>query len=168
MFMRVNFCPSRASSLLALVAAWSVCLSASGQEPPGIQEKPPATPSKEELEKKFQDTLRGATLSGHFTDDNKPQAAAKDEKYTIDSVTKLPGDYWLFTARIQYGDHDATLPLPLRVLWAGDTPVITLDSVPIPGFGTFSARVMIHDGRYAGTWSGATHGGLLFGRVTKQ
>lgn len=132
-------------------------------------EKAAAAPSKAELEKKFQETLSGATLVGHFTE--KGEAGGKlpkEEKYTIESVTKLQGDYWLFKSRIQYGDHDVTLPLPLRVLWAGDTPVITLDKVPVPGLGTFTARVMIYDGQYAGSWSGGDHGGLLFGKVVKE
>lgn len=143
---------------------------AQAEDAPMVKEKEAAAaPSKAELEKKFQETLSGATLVGHFTE--KSQAAGKlpkEEKYTIESVTKLQGDYWLFKSRIQYGDHDVTLPLPLRVLWAGDTPVITLDQVPVPGLGTFTARVMIHDGQYAGTWSGGDHGGLLFGKVVKE
>src|SRR5207253_645672 len=87
--------------------------------------------------------------------------------YTIKQAKKLPGDYWLIEARIQYGNHDATLPLPLKILWAGDTPVITLTDFPVPGFGTFTARVLIYDNQYAGTWSGAGHGGQLFGKVVR-
>jgi hypothetical protein len=138
-------------------------------EPPKAAEKTSTAPSKEQLEKKFQETLTAATLTGHFTDQNKPQGALpKEEKYTIESVTKLQDDYWLFKSRIQYGEHDVTLPLPLRVVWAGDTPVITLDKVPVPGFGTFTCRVMIYDDKYAGMWEGANHGGLLFGKITRE
>jgi hypothetical protein len=123
-----------------------------------------------QLEKKFQETLTGATLTGHFTDQSKPGGALpKEEKYTIESVSKLKDDYWLFKSRIQYGEHDVTLPLPLRVVWAGDTPVITLDKVPVPGLGTFTCRVMIYDDKYAGTtWDGGDHGGLLFGKITRD
>jgi hypothetical protein len=124
--------------------------------------------SQEELEKKFQVTLSGATLQGHFTSSRDENAAAsKEDKYTIASVTKLQGDVWLFNARIQYGAHDVTLPLPLRVVWAGDTPVITLDKFPVPGMGEFTARVMVFDNQYAGMWDGGNHGGLLFGKITK-
>lgn len=130
---------------------------------------PKATMTQAELEKQFEETLSGATLTGHFTDQTQPAGALpKEEKYTIESVTKLKDDYWVFTSRIQYGTHDVTLPLPLRVVWAGDTPVITLDKVPVPGFGTFTCRVMIYDNKYAGTWDGANHGGLLFGKITKE
>jgi len=52
-------------------------------------------------------------------------------------------------------------------LWSGNTPVITLDNLWIPGMGTFSARVLIHQGRYAGTWSHGDKGGHLFGRIEK-
>lgn len=132
--------------------------------------KTKAPPSKKDLEKKFQETLSGATLTGHFTSGMGDLASAKEEKYGIESVTKLPGggDLWLFNARIQYGEHDVTLPLPLRVVWAGDTPVITLDKFHVPGFGQFTARVMIFDGKYSGMWDGGNHGGMLFGKITKE
>jgi hypothetical protein len=54
-------------------------------------------------------------------------------------VTKLKGDTWLFTARIQYGKHDLTVPMPLEVQWAGDTPMITLTDFKILGHGPFGA-----------------------------
>ena len=79
----------------------------------------------------------------------------------------MQGDIWLFTARIQYGSHDVTIPLPLRVVWAGDTPIITLDKMPILGIGSFTARVMIFNDQYAGMWDGGNHGGLMFGKITK-
>ena len=92
----------------------------------------------------------------------------KEDKYTIESVTKGPGDLWWFKARIQYGGHDVTVPsLPLKVLWAGDTPVITVDKMPFPGLGTYTARVLIYDNKYVGTWDGANHGGTLFGKIVK-
>ncbi len=132
--------------------------------------KAPPPPSKEELQKKFQETLSGVTMTGHFTSGKGDLASAKEEKYGIESVTKLPGDgdLWLFNARIQYGEHDVTLPLPLRVVWAGDTPVITLDKFDVPGIGQFTARVMIFDGKYSGMWDGGNHGGMLFGKITKD
>jgi hypothetical protein len=92
--------------------------------------------------------------------------ALKEEKYTLGKVEKLRDDYWQFNVRIQYGEKDATLPLPLQVQWAGDTPIITLTKQLVPGFGTFTARVLIYDDHYAGFWSGGDHGGHLFGRIT--
>jgi hypothetical protein len=126
-------------------------------------------PTQAELEQKFQDTLSGSTFQGHFTNNRDPNGISpKEDKYTIDSVKKLQGDIWLFTARIQYEKHDVSLPLPLRVVWAGDTPVITLDKMPVPGMGSFTARVMIFDNQYAGMWDGGDHGGLLFGKIVKE
>ena len=119
-----------------------------------------------DAEKKFQQTLSGATLIGRYTEGD--EAAPKQDRYTIKSLTKLSDKLWLFQARIQYGEHDITLPLPLRVEWAGATPVITLDNVPAPPLGVFSARVLIFDDQYAGVWSGGDHGGQLFGRIQKE
>ena len=125
--------------------------------------KPPAA---EALEKQFEQTLSGATLDGHFTTGKGGQL--REEKYTISKVSKMGGDTWLFSTRIQYGDHDVTVPLPLTVKWAGDTPVITLTDFSIPGMGTFTARVLIYRDQYAGTWSGGKAGGELFGRIVRS
>jgi hypothetical protein len=127
-----------------------------------------SVPNREALEKEFAEKMSGATLAGHFTDRTRENARLPhEEKYTLGKVTKLASDYWLFAARIQYGDHDVTLPLSLRVVWAGDTPVITLDKAPIPGFGTFTCRVMVFGDQYAGTWDGGDHGGHLFGKIVR-
>jgi hypothetical protein len=120
------------------------------------------------LDKKFAETLSGVTLVGFHTDSNKPAGKLTEERYSIRSVSKLKDDYWLFKARIKYGKHDVTVPLSLQVKWAGDTPVITLTDLDIPLLGKFSARVLFYDGTYAGTWSGAKHGGHLFGKIEKD
>ncbi len=57
------------------------------------------------------------------------------------------------------------MPLEFKILWSGNTPVMTLDALWIPGMGTFDARVMIHNGRYAGTWQHDKVGGHLFGKI---
>ncbi len=135
-------------------------------EPPA--DKPAAKPlSQEELEKQFEETMSGATLVGTFTL-GKPDGKLNEEKYTIESVKKLKNGKWQFKSRIQYGGKDMTVPLALDVQWAGDTPVITLTDMPVPGFGTFTSRVLIYRGEYAGTWSGGDHGGHLFGRIIKK
>jgi hypothetical protein len=53
----------------------------------------------------------------------------------------------------------------VEVKWAGKTPVITLDNITIPGLGTFSSRVVIDQGKYAGTWKHDDVGGHLFGKL---
>lgn len=34
--------------------------------------------------------------------------------------------------------------------------------------GTYTARVVVYCGQYAGTWSGRNGGGKLFGRIVKK
>jgi len=139
------------------------------KSPDAVANKPAttATPDRAALERQFEETLSGATLEGTFTTTGKEDQGLSREKYTLGKVKKVKDDYWLFETRIQYGDHDVTLPLSLQVQWAGDTPVITLTDALVPGFGTFTARVLIYRGQYAGTWSGGDHGGHLFGKIVK-
>lgn len=121
-----------------------------------------------ELERKFEESMQNVTLVGFFTDSNAEAQDLKEDRYVIESVTKGKNDYWVFRAKIQYGGRDVEMGMPLEVKWAGDTPMITLNKIPIPELGTFSARVIFYDGRYAGTWSGADHGGHMFGRIEKN
>jgi hypothetical protein len=125
-------------------------------------------PTQAELEKAFSEKMTNAALVGHFTDRTREKAALKEEKYSLGKVAKVNGDRWLIEARIQYGQHDVTVPLTLRVVWAGDTPVITLDDFLVPGFGRFTCRVMIFGDQYAGTWDGGDHGGHLFGKIVRD
>jgi len=60
------------------------------------------------------------------------------------------------------------VPLPLEVKWSGDTPVITLTNFTIPALGTFTSRVLIYNGKYAGTWTHGKVGGHLFGTIEKM
>lgn len=110
--------------------------------------------------------MAGATFAGRFSSNKSDKMSA--ERYTVSSVTKLAGDLWTINARIQYGSHDVTVPVPMRVLWAGDTPVLTMTDAGIPGMGTFTARVLIYRDQYAGTWSSEKgSGGQLFGRLER-
>jgi hypothetical protein len=128
------------------------------------------TPPREELEKTFQKMLSGATLEGTFTNTAEGFDPTKlsPEKYVLGKVKKVRGDYWLIPARIQYGAHDVTLPLILPVRWAGDTPMIVVDEVGLPGFGTVSARVMFFADHYAGYWKHGKSGGHLFGVIRQD
>ena len=125
-------------------------------------------PDRAALEKNFQETMANAVLTGSFTVDGKPDA--KSERYEIGAVTNQGNGIWAIAARIQYGENDVTVPVIVEVKWAGDTPVITLDQLTIPGLGTFDARVLVHrtgteQARYAGTWQHGKVGGCLFGTV---
>ncbi len=147
-----------------LTALAFISFSARGEEP-----KPAEKPDQAALDKKFEQTMNNVTLVGTFTvKANKDTDKLHKERYVISSVKKVDGDSWLFMARIQYGNNDATIPLVLQVKWAGDTPVITLDKFKVPGFGTFSARIVIYDNQYAGMWDGGDHGGQMFGKIEKN
>lgn len=97
-----------------------------------------------------------------------PELTLRDEEYTISGALPLGGDLWVITSRIRYGDKDVTVPVPVAVKWAGDTPVITLDTITIPGLGTFSSRVVLDGDRYAGTWQHDDVGGHMFGRIERR
>ena len=127
-----------------------------------------AKPNKQELYKKLESLLTNAKLAGNFTISGKDMKDFPKEEYTILSATKAEqGEMWLLKARIKYGGHDVTVPFPIEILFAGKTPVMTLDNITIPGLGTFSARVVLHDGKYAGTWQHDKVGGHLFGSIEK-
>jgi hypothetical protein len=114
--------------------------------------------------------LSHATLIGHFTVTGDEQAtgeAAKltPERYELGEAKHLGSNQWMIQSRIRYGEHDVTVPLTLPIRWAGDTPMICVDDLPIPGIGTFTARVMMYRNHYAGFWTGKDHGGHLFGII---
>jgi hypothetical protein len=126
-------------------------------------------PTRDELEARFKAVLTQATLTGRWCGikDGK-LGSEKEDKYTITAVTKIGGDAWMIHARIQYGQKDFVAPIPVLVKWAGDTPVLTLDNVGLPGGESYSARVLIYQKTYAGTWSGGDHAGLLSGIITNE
>ena len=134
-----------------------------------LDEAPPAaqiSAEKQKLYDLFEKKMTNVKFTGNFTVLGKQQDNLPKESYTIVSVKKLAeGELWLFTARVQFGGRDVTLPMPLQVQWAGTTPVITLTNVLIPGLGTFSSRVVIYKNKYAGTWTHGDVGGHLFGTI---
>jgi hypothetical protein len=147
----------------------------SAADPVVKQDKPEAAPeakpapklSQAELEQEFEKSMSGCVLIGRFTVVGREDQAPKEERYTITKVKKQDDGEWIFLTRIQYGKNDTQLPLKLKVEWADDTPVITLTDLTIPGMGTFTSRVLIYRGWYAGTWQHGKVGGHLFGRIEK-
>ena len=126
-----------------------------------------ADEAQAERHKKLEALLTNARLTGNFTITGKDKDFPKEE-YTILSAEKAEeGEFWLLRARIKYGGKDTTVPVPIEILWAGKTPVMTLDNLTLPGLGTFSARVVLHDDKYAGTWQHDKVGGHLFGTISK-
>ncbi|MES2595652.1 MAG: hypothetical protein V4662_09975 [Verrucomicrobiota bacterium] len=149
----------------ALLVLGSATLSV-GQEvkKDGVEAAGGAT--QEALEAEFIKTMTNATMSGRWSGILEGELTPeKTDSYEIISVAKVNGDNWLINARIRYGKLDLVAPIPLQVKWAGDTAVICVTDMPIPGSGTYSARVLIYKGTYAGTWSGGGHGGLMSGLI---
>ena len=125
-----------------------------------------AASEQEKLEKAFAEKMTGSTLVGRFSS-NKSDKLNQD-RYTIAKVSKLAGDVWIWQARIQYGEHDIDVPVPVKMMWAGDTPVITLTDAGVPGMGKFTVRILFYRDEYAGTWSNDHGGGgQMFGRIEK-
>jgi hypothetical protein len=139
---------------------------------PGSVARSPATQADREAA--FAKLLSNATLDGNFTMTDAGTVSGNNatklnhDKYTLGEVKKLAGNQWQITTRIEYGDHDFTVPLTLPVEWAGDTPVIVVDNVGLPGLGTVSARVMFFADHYAGFWQHGTRTGHLFGVIRHE
>jgi hypothetical protein len=163
----------RVTSAAALVVVWSSRALSQDAVPAAAPADEQAAPVAEaaatqEQIAKLEKMLSGATLVGQFTVNGRDEARTNPERYELRSVKHMQGNTWLVTARIKYGDHDVTVPLPLPIRWAGDTPMITLDKFTVPGMGAWSARVMFYEGRYMGYWFSAEHpehGGYLFGKI---
>jgi hypothetical protein len=117
--------------------------------------------------RQFTETMSGVTLVGYSTRLNR-EGLSKEERYRIDKISHVTGDTWLFQTRLQYDGRDIPVPIPLTIKWAGDTPVITMTDLSIPGVGSYTARVVLYRGQYAGTWSGKDVGGQLFGKIVRQ
>jgi hypothetical protein len=138
-------------------------------DPPKAKEAEAAVPDRATLEKRFSELLSNATMLGTYTTDgvdmDKPP---KPDGYEIESATKLDkGDYWVILAKMKYGENSVKIPVTVRILWAGDTPVLTLTDLTIPGLGTFTCRLLFYGDRYAGTWQHGDHGGHMWGKIEK-
>jgi hypothetical protein len=120
-------------------------------------------------EKKFAEALSGAVLVGTFSIDGvKVDKFPLQERYELKSVEKTKDGLWTFTARVTYLKQDVTLPITVPVVWAGDTPMVSLSNSTLPGLGNqLSAKVIFDAGRYAGTWQHGKFGGHLWGRIER-
>ena len=166
---------TRSRLLLPLLPALALAVLAGGLSmlssalPAAAEDATPATPNRAKLEKKFRETLNGATMLGRWREVKEGSLGEeKEERYTIRGVTKGTGDIWILLAQVQFGKKDVTLPVPVNVHWAGDTPVISITNAGLPGLGTYTARVLIYDNLYTGTWSGPGHGGFLSGTILRE
>lgn len=129
-----------------------------------------------ERERAFAERMQNVDLVGHFTIEGiegleDVEGVSRDknpERYEIASVSKLEGegDRWRFDVRVVYMTVDVTLPVVVPIVWAGDTPMVSITDFELPGLGDqFGARVLFYDERYAGTWDHGPYGGLMYGVI---
>ena len=126
----------------------------------------------EERDTRFATMIEGAEFLGEFNivapdgTVNKPQT----DEYAVSKLERGEGGTWVFHYSMSYGGgNKATLPIPVVVEWAGDTPVLTMTDQALEGLGTFSVRILLYDDLYAGTWSsGGKIGGHMWGRIVKN
>lgn len=147
------------------LSAVAVVVSALALSPACGRKQPPATEA--DRDRNFQEMLTNVTLVGRSTS-LKREGLSGEERYVIDKVSKVTGNTWLFHTRLKYGPKEIPVPIPINIEWAGDTPMISLTDLSIPGVGTYTARVLLYRGQYAGTWSGKDVGGQLFGRIVRN
>mgnify|MGYP003994195811 CR=1 FL=1 len=164
--MEKNIFNKSLAMIICLLFLLPLAVAQGVDEPPQPTGPPQVSVEKQKLYDLFEKKMTNIKFTGNFTVLGKQQNNLAKESYTIVSVKKLTeGELWMFTARVQFGGRDITLPMPLQVQWAGTTPVITLTNVLIPGLGTFSSRVVIYKNKYAGTWTHGDVGGHLFGTI---
>ena len=117
-------------------------------------------------ETEFQQMMTNVVLQGFFTVGDGKELY--DDRYVIDSVTKVKDGVWRFAARVQYNKKDIAVSINVPVYFAGETPVISLTRQAVQGLGTYDTRLVIYKGGYAGTWGGGATGGKMFGNIVKN
>ena len=144
--------------LVAVGVGWLLAASGAGRA------ADPA--SLTELERVFAERMQNVALEGHFTIEGRERRDSNAELYEISKVTKLEGDRWRFDVNLTYGNVDVTLPVVVPIVWAGDTPMVSITDFAIPGLGEeFGARGIFYDDRYAGTWDHGQYGGMMYGTI---
>jgi hypothetical protein len=131
------------------------------------RESPPGADVQAERDRAFEEMMTNVSLVGQSTSFDR-EGIAGNEEYVIEKVSRIAGDRWLFHTTLKLGSGDVTVPIPITILWAGDTPVITLTDLSIPGLGSYSARVLLFRDHYAGTWTGEEGGGHVFGDIVRR
>lgn len=93
----------------------------------------------------------------------------KPDRYQIARAVPKGGEKWDIVWKVRHQGKLVDYPFPAVVKFAGDVAVLVLDEVPVGDGGTWSARVMFHDGVYTGRWWNATgKGGTVSGVVKRE
>ena len=152
---------------LYLMLTWGVCLLSVTLAVRAEDTQPAAEVEMTVEEQAFAKLLTGADLVGSFTLDGRDGAPQQD-RYSITKATKVKGNNWVIYARIKYGEVDITVPVAVKVDWAGKTPVLSVNDLKIPGLGSeFGSAIVFQGDRYAGTWDHGKIGGHMWGRVER-
>jgi hypothetical protein len=121
-----------------------------------------------EVERRFVERMRDASLVGSFTLDGQDSSPPRADRYDITSVDKVGDDLWRFNANIGCCGIAGSIPIVVPMRWVGDTPMIMMTNTALPGVGTFTVRVFFYEDRYAGFWKRGDTGGFMSGRVENQ
>src|SRR5689334_19770065 len=103
----------------------------------GAVESTPKNRSAPELmtdrERQLKEKLSNCVFNGRWCLIEKGKLTQEyEDTYTIEGAAKTAKGGWLVYARVEYAGRSFTLPVPVRLTWAGETPVVTLDRVSIP------------------------------------
>ena len=145
--------------LVAVGVGWLLAASGAGRA------ADPA--SLTELERVFAERMQNVALEGHFTIEGRERRDGNPELYEISRGHE--------NSRETGGDSTSTSPMAMStrpllvvvpIVWAGDTPMVSITDFAIPGLGEeFGARVIFYDDRYAGTWDHGQYGGMMYGTI---
>ena len=144
--------------IVVFALGWIVAITGTGQAVEFVE--------LTDLERAFTERMQNVALVGHFTFEGREQLNVNQERYEIDRVTKVDDKRWRFDVHMTYMTVDATLPVTVPIMWAGDTPMVSITDMSIPGLGHgFTARVFFYEDRYAGRWKHGEVGGLMYGTI---
>lgn len=137
-------------------------------------EAPKGTPAQKPLpadpEERFKALFTKSYLSGRWSPlkDGVLGEERGGDKYNIVSAVKGDGDNWIINAKMKYGDREFGTPIPVKMKFVGDMAILTVDNLAIPNGGTYTARLLIYERTYSGTWKGQRGGGILYGTITTE
>jgi hypothetical protein len=124
--------------------------------------------SLSEAERQFTDRMRDAALVGSFTVTGPDGGPPREDRYDISSVEKVGTDQWRFNASMRCCGINGAVPVVVPMRWVGDTPMIMMTDMSLPGIGTFTVRLFFYGDRYVGIWQHGEVGGHMSGRIEKQ
>jgi hypothetical protein len=157
-----------------LITIGLMCLSAFAQDQATKDSSKTASAAQKPLpsdpEERFKALFTRATLSGRWAriKDGVLGEERTGDKYTIISVAKREGDNWTVNAKMKYGEKELIMPVPVKMKFAGDTAILMVEDLGIPGGGTYTARLLIFERTYSGTWKDQRGGGMLYGTITGE